>query len=156
MLSTSFSHFSSPALSTRLDTHWLLQRNSILCAANLLPPISRIPSCYSDNIPILSAGVAILFIVPGAFVTLPSSEISLLSPPRRLRVACAGVWHNVWLAALAYLLSAKGFGLTHWAESRSWWKDVSDTGVAVQWVDSVRAVEAFPALSKVVDSHVDE
>lgn len=49
-------------------------------------------------------GVVLLFCVPVAYVSLDNLEV--LPSMRRLRVLCAGVWHNVVLALVALCVMA--------------------------------------------------
>lgn len=58
-----------------------------------------------ENVRVVSFGVFILFLYPGAFVELHTEQIEIISPIRRLRIYAAGVWHNFVLALVAYFLS---------------------------------------------------
>uniref|UniRef100_A0A1I8JHN0 Membrane-bound transcription factor site-2 protease n=1 Tax=Macrostomum lignano TaxID=282301 RepID=A0A1I8JHN0_9PLAT len=57
-----------------------------------------------EDIRVQAAGIFVLGVYPGAFVDLNSADLALVSPARRLRVFCAGVWHNTVLALGAILL----------------------------------------------------
>ncbi|KAJ3204138.1 Membrane-bound transcription factor site-2 protease, partial [Clydaea vesicula] len=62
-------------------------------------------AAISENIPIQSAGLFVLGgIYPGAYVQFDESSINILNPFRKLRIICAGVWHNIVLAVISYLL----------------------------------------------------
>lgn len=52
----------------------------------------------------LGCGAQLLLMLPVASVDLSTQRLAALPAWRRLRVLCAGVWHNVVLALLALLL----------------------------------------------------
>lgn len=82
----------------------------------------------SESIPVLSIGFQLFIALPTFFVALPNSK-------RSLRVATAGVWHNLILVAAVWLLSTEGGGA---GQVLSWpFFRVVDGGVAVLSVDSV-------------------
>ena len=47
---------------------------------------------------VLGFGMFVMFILPAAFVDLPTDQLLALRPMGQLRVFAAGVWHNVVLA----------------------------------------------------------
>ena len=56
------------------------------------------------GIPLLNCGfVLVLWCLPAAFVSLSTSELEELGAWRRLKIFSAGVWHNLVLAAIAYI-----------------------------------------------------
>lgn len=55
------------------------------------------------DVRVLGFGVMVLFALPAAHVDLPTDQLLALRKSRQLRVFAAGVWHNIVLAALAYL-----------------------------------------------------
>ena len=55
-----------------------------------------------ENVRILGFGVFVLYVLPAAFVDLPTGQLSSLRRPQQLRVFCGGVWHNLVLSAAAY------------------------------------------------------
>jgi len=61
-------------------------------------------SAVSENIRVLGFGVIILFLIPAAYVDLPTEQLKTKSNLQKLRVFSAGVWHNIILAAFSYLL----------------------------------------------------
>ena len=56
------------------------------------------------DVRVLGFGVMVLFALPAAHVDLPTDQLLALRKSRQLRVFAAGVWHNIVLAALAYLI----------------------------------------------------
>nr|SVE73016.1 EOG090X08FA [Ceriodaphnia reticulata] len=61
-------------------------------------------AAVSEQIPLATIGFMLWFIIPAAFVELPTSNVNGLSHWRQLKIYCAGVWHNIILAALAYII----------------------------------------------------
>ncbi|KAI8614487.1 hypothetical protein BC830DRAFT_1219127, partial [Chytriomyces sp. MP71] len=55
-----------------------------------------------ERVPIQTVGLFLEVIYPGAFVQLSSTALSHLRPSRRLRIVCAGVWHNAVLATACW------------------------------------------------------
>ncbi|GAA5935167.1 hypothetical protein JCM10213_000665 [Rhodosporidiobolus nylandii] len=65
----------------------------------------------SKSIPLLSAGLHLYLFLPTFYVTLPASADPTSSALTDLRVASAGVWHNLLLIAAAGVLSDAGAGI---------------------------------------------
>ena len=63
------------------------------------------PKTNRENVRVLSFGVFVLFMYPGAFVELHTDQLDIITPFRRLRIFSAGVWHNFILVLVSYLLS---------------------------------------------------
>ena len=57
-------------------------------------------SAVSENIRVLGFGVFVLFIIPAAYVDLPTEQLTVKTNLQKLRVFSAGVWHNIILAAI--------------------------------------------------------
>lgn len=57
-----------------------------------------------EDVHLINVGVNVLFILPVAYVNLSTEKFNSLNPWRTLRITCAGVWHNVVLAAIAYVV----------------------------------------------------
>jgi len=61
-------------------------------------------SAVQEGIPLLNCGfILVLWFLPAAFVSLSTSELDELGAWRRLKIFSAGVWHNLTLAAIAYV-----------------------------------------------------
>jgi S2P endopeptidase len=56
-----------------------------------------------DDVRLFGIGAIIFFIVPVAFVQISDEQLDLLPIKNRLRILCAGIWHNVVLAILAII-----------------------------------------------------
>ncbi|XP_043210725.1 membrane-bound transcription factor site-2 protease-like [Amphibalanus amphitrite] len=59
-----------------------------------------------EQVRVFGSGLLLVLVLPAAFVDVCSEALSALPPLRRLRVLCAGVWHNVVLCAAAAALLA--------------------------------------------------
>ncbi|XP_039437742.1 membrane-bound transcription factor site-2 protease-like [Culex pipiens pallens] len=57
-----------------------------------------------EDIPIKGFGFHVMLIIPMAYTQLDSDQLNGLRTWKRLKVLCAGIWHNLVLAACAYLL----------------------------------------------------
>lgn len=57
-----------------------------------------------EDIPIKGFGFHVMFIVPLAYTQLDSDQLNAVKTWKRLKVLCAGIWHNLLLAAFTYLL----------------------------------------------------
>ncbi|ORX57904.1 hypothetical protein BCR36DRAFT_402262 [Piromyces finnis] len=57
-----------------------------------------------EHVSVYSTGSFLYIIFPGAFVNMDDHLLLLLKPFNQLRIFCAGVWHNVWLCIICYLL----------------------------------------------------
>ncbi len=51
----------------------------------------------AEDVRVLGFGAFVLFLLPAAFVDLPTDQLMALSPWQQLRVFAAGVWHNIVL-----------------------------------------------------------
>ncbi|KAF9972819.1 hypothetical protein BGZ73_004003, partial [Actinomortierella ambigua] len=51
-----------------------------------------------------SSGIFLYILYPGAFVDVPSRAMSILTPIQQLRIICAGVWHNIVLFVIVWLI----------------------------------------------------
>lgn len=56
-----------------------------------------------EDVHIINVGLVAVFIVPIAFVNISSDQLKSLNGWKILKIMCAGVWHNLVLAVLAYL-----------------------------------------------------
>lgn len=57
-----------------------------------------------EDVPVLGFGFNIMVLIPFAYTHLSSDQLNSLRPWRRLRVLCAGVWHNLLLAGVAFAI----------------------------------------------------
>lgn len=59
-----------------------------------------------EDVPFTGFGFNILLVLPVAYTHINAEQINSLRPWRRLRILCAGIWHNIVLAGICYLLMA--------------------------------------------------
>lgn len=57
-----------------------------------------------EDVPVLGFGFHLLLTLPIAYTELATDQVNSLRTWRKLRVFCAGVWHNIILAAFSFLL----------------------------------------------------
>ncbi|XP_050677897.1 membrane-bound transcription factor site-2 protease [Leptidea sinapis] len=57
-----------------------------------------------EDVPIVSVGVYVFTIIPIAFVKLNTEQLNSLPIIKRLKIFCAGVWHNIVLSFFAMTL----------------------------------------------------
>lgn len=75
-----------------------------LLVCSIFHELGHAIAAVHEDVHLISVGVNILFILPVAYVNLGTEKFNSLNPWRKLRITCAGVWHNVVLAVLAYVL----------------------------------------------------
>ncbi|KAJ2801453.1 hypothetical protein H4R20_003664 [Coemansia guatemalensis] len=66
------------------------------------------------NVHMRRAGVFLAAIWPGAFVELSRRQLDRAALGARLRIVCAGVWHNAITAVVAWLLVHGGLSIMLW------------------------------------------
>ncbi|KAJ2784027.1 hypothetical protein H4R18_001340 [Coemansia javaensis] len=107
-----------PGVTLPLGHAWQYVASLALCAA--VHELGHALAAARAGVRVRRVGMFVVGIYPGAFVELARSQLERAPLAARLRVACAGVWHNA-LAALAawLLLRSGGLGLalrsTGWA-----------------------------------------
>ncbi|VDK78524.1 unnamed protein product [Litomosoides sigmodontis] len=75
----------------------------ILLVAALIHEMGHMLAALSTNVPVTSMGFILLAIYFGAYVEIDAAAVRRLSPIQRLRISCAGVWHNLVLALFAWI-----------------------------------------------------
>lgn len=101
---------------------------------------------YRESIPLLSAGVHLYVALPTFYVSLPAGRPSL-------RISAAGVWHNILLVVIVWLLSAEGAGVGRLFAS-AFFRSV-DGGVAVIGVNSASLLHPYLPPSSII-THLDD
>lgn len=74
----------------------------LLCT--LVHEVGHAVAAVREDVHIYGTGFLLLFIFPAACVNLDSGHLNSLAPLRRLRILCAGVWHNIFLAVYAAVI----------------------------------------------------
>ncbi|CAL4173066.1 unnamed protein product, partial [Meganyctiphanes norvegica] len=79
-----------------------------LLLASVIHEAGHAIAAVREDVHVNGFGFLFLFVLPGAYVDVPTDEIKNLNPMRQLKILCAGVWHNVVLvlAAVSIALSA--------------------------------------------------
>ncbi|CAG8464921.1 4865_t:CDS:2 [Acaulospora colombiana] len=84
----------------------------------------------TDDFKIRSAGIFLYILYPGAFVEFDIDALEGRDDRlTKLRVICAGVWHNAVTFLLIYLILSSGFFVI--ALSSTAWRSVDGSGVSV-------------------------
>ncbi|RUS19212.1 hypothetical protein BC937DRAFT_87833 [Endogone sp. FLAS-F59071] len=137
--------------------HLVLSNQSFLTLPFTFPPCPSPPPQKREGVPINNAGVFLYILYPGAFVDLPERALSLLPPVRRLRVICAGVWHNAVLYIVLYI--ALSAGLRIGFQMGGWKLLQGEGGVAVVEVSEGSALYDHLPVSSVIyrldDTYLD-
>ncbi|KAK9722185.1 hypothetical protein K7432_002857 [Basidiobolus ranarum] len=90
-----------------------------LFISGIVHEVGHAVAAICERVPVHSFGTFLIFLYPGAFVDISSRNLTLLSPFRKLRVICAGVWHNAVLFLIIWCLLSSGamnlgFSLVGW------------------------------------------
>ncbi|XP_037793191.1 membrane-bound transcription factor site-2 protease-like [Penaeus monodon] len=75
-----------------------------LLIASIIHEAGHAIAAVKEDVHVNGFGFVLMFILPGAFVDVPTEEIRTLTPFRQLKILCAGVWHNIVLVLLAVAL----------------------------------------------------
>jgi S2P endopeptidase len=87
----------------------------------------------SESVPINYAGIFLYFFYPGAFVNFSDQYFNKCSLIKKLRILCAGVWHNVIIFLFGiFILNS---GIITLSMSLTGYKSVVGTGVSVIGVE---------------------
>ncbi|XP_044259760.1 membrane-bound transcription factor site-2 protease [Tribolium madens] len=75
-----------------------------LLFSSVLHELGHALAAVQEDVNVINVGANVMFILPVAYVNLNSDKLFSLNPWKRLKILCAGVWHNLLIAFLAYLL----------------------------------------------------
>lgn len=75
-----------------------------LSLSSILHELGHAMSAVIEDVPIIGFGFEFWFIIPIAFTELGTEQINSLKMWKKLRVLCAGIWHNILLAIIGYLI----------------------------------------------------
>ncbi|CAM1295484.1 MBTPS2 (predicted) [Pycnogonum litorale] len=62
-----------------------------------------VASCC-EGVGVQRCGLFVIAVIPAAFVDIPSRQLNRIGTFKQLRIFCAGIWHNVILTGVAYLI----------------------------------------------------
>lgn len=74
----------------------------VLCS--IVHELGHALAAVLENVNLLDTGANIFYILPVAYVNLSTEKLSSLSRKNVLKILCAGVWHNLVLTFIAFLL----------------------------------------------------
>lgn len=57
-----------------------------------------------EDVPVTGFGFNVILVLPVAYTHLGSEQMNSIRTWRRLRILCAGIWHNILLAAICFLI----------------------------------------------------
>ncbi|XP_044739853.1 membrane-bound transcription factor site-2 protease [Chrysoperla carnea] len=75
-----------------------------LLISSCLHELGHAIAAVREDIHIIEVGCSAFFILPVAFVIISNDQLQTLNVKKKLRVLCAGVWHNLVIAVIAYLI----------------------------------------------------
>ncbi|XP_031359027.1 membrane-bound transcription factor site-2 protease [Photinus pyralis] len=61
-------------------------------------------AAVKEDVHLVNVGITLLFVIPVAYVNINFEKLSSLNPWKTLRILCAGVWHNLVLSFIGFLL----------------------------------------------------
>ncbi|XP_046977861.1 membrane-bound transcription factor site-2 protease [Vanessa cardui] len=75
-----------------------------IACSSIFHELGHAAAASQEDVQLVSVGVYVFAIIPLAFVQLNTEHLNSLGITKRLKIYCAGVWHNVTLAFFALLL----------------------------------------------------
>ncbi|KAF5296762.1 hypothetical protein FQR65_LT10163 [Abscondita terminalis] len=75
-----------------------------LIFCSIVHEVGHALAAVKEDVHLVNVGVVVLFIIPVAYVNINIEKLSNLNPWKTLRILCAGVWHNIVLAFLVFLM----------------------------------------------------
>ena len=73
----------------------------ILCS--VIHEVGHAMAAVREDVRFFGIGMIIFFIIPVAFIHISDEQLNLLPIKNRLKILCAGVWHNVILTGFAII-----------------------------------------------------
>uniref|UniRef100_A0AC34RDC2 Membrane-bound transcription factor site-2 protease n=2 Tax=Panagrolaimus sp. JU765 TaxID=591449 RepID=A0AC34RDC2_9BILA len=77
---------------------------TVLVIAGIVHELGHAFAAVNANTRVLGFGIFVYGIYPGAFTEIDTDELERLSTAQKLRIYCAGIWHNLILAGCCYLV----------------------------------------------------
>lgn len=75
-----------------------------ICISSVTHELGHALAAVQEDVQLLSVGFYVFTIIPVAYVNLNTEHLNNLPITKRLRIYCAGVWHNLATAFVALLL----------------------------------------------------
>lgn len=77
-----------------------------LLVCTVLHELGHAIASYVEDVPLNGFGVKVLFILPMAYADISTEALDRIKAWGKLRIFCAGVWHNLLLGLIGYLCFA--------------------------------------------------
>lgn len=91
-----------PGVNLPLDEIGYYSLALLICS--VIHELGHALAAVMEDVPVCGFGLHILFCFPVAYTELSTDHMNVLKPIRKLRIYCAGIWHNVLLAATCYII----------------------------------------------------
>lgn len=75
-----------------------------LAISTIIHELGHALAAAQEDVQLISVGIYVFTVIPVAFVQLNTEHLNSLPVTKRLRIFCAGVWHNLATAFIALLL----------------------------------------------------
>jgi len=75
-----------------------------LAICSIFHELGHALAAVTEDVNIISIGLHVILIIPTAFTELSADQLHSLKTWQKLRVMCAGIWHNIILAFFGYLI----------------------------------------------------
>lgn len=76
----------------------------VLLVSSVVHELGHAIAAVLDDVPIIGFGISLVYFLPMAYTEMNTDTYNKIKPWRKLRVLCAGIWHNVFLGAFGYLM----------------------------------------------------
>lgn len=76
---------------------------TVLIVASIVHEAGHAFAAASANVRVTGLGIFLFAIYPGAFTEIEPDELDRCSYAQKLRIYCAGIWHNIVLAVFGFL-----------------------------------------------------
>jgi S2P endopeptidase len=91
-----------PGVNIPISDFWVYFLSIVF--SSTLHELGHAMAAAQEDVQLISVGVYVFTIIPVAFVQLNTEHLNNLAITKRLRIYCAGVWHNIATALVALLL----------------------------------------------------
>lgn len=75
-----------------------------LIFCSIVHEIGHALAAVKEDVHLVNVGVTVLFVIPVAYVNISTEKLLSINPWKMLKILCAGVWHNIVLAFVMFLL----------------------------------------------------
>lgn len=75
-----------------------------LVACTIVHELGHALAAVREDVQLYGIGILLAFAIPIAYVNINNEQFISLPLRNQLRITCAGVWHNIILAALAAVI----------------------------------------------------